>query len=276
MGRGFESLLRHHKHPLVKRILALVPLSWLYAATAVCASLMSVVGWRRKLIDRHLERCLPDLDPPRRRAIARGFYTYLGQISAEFLHIPGMDGAERVLILSSHHCNWEWLLLRCSNAFSVPLTAAYKVTNHPRVDRAVRALREKFGGTMVPAKALVQHLLQQRGQVRLLAMLADQSPARDNEQCIWLEFFGQQTAFHSGPGWMGAKLGFHVVLANMQRRSRGRYSVRFVELAAPGVRADPEQWLRLYVQQLEQHVRTFPEQYVWAYNRWKREKPLYG
>ena len=180
------------------------------------------------------------------------------------------------MILSSHHCNWEWLLLRCSNAFGVPLTAAYKPTHHPRVDRAVRALREQFGGTMIPAKALVQHLLQQRGQVRLLAMLADQSPAQDNERCTWLEFFGQRTAFHSGPGWIGAKLGFHVVLANMQRRSRGRYSVRFVELAAPGGRSIPNSGCACTSQQLEQHVRTFPEQYVWAYNRWKREKPLYG
>ena len=55
---------------------------------------MSVVGWRRKLIDQHLERCLPDLDPPRRRAIARGFYAYLGRSRPKLGHIPGMDEAE--------------------------------------------------------------------------------------------------------------------------------------------------------------------------------------
>jgi lauroyl/myristoyl acyltransferase len=129
---------------------------------------------------------------------------------------------------------------------------------------------------MVPAKEIVQHLLQQRGQVRLLAMLADQSPARTNEQQLWLDFFGQSTAFHSGPGWIGSKMGFHVVLANMRPLSRGHYSVRFVELGPPGARLDPEQLLKRYAVELERHVREFPEHYFWAYNRWKCEKPLYG
>ena len=39
---------------------------------------------------------------------------------------------------------------------------------------------------------------------------------------------------------------------------------------------EPDQILTAYTQALERHVRQYPELYFWAYNRWKREKPLYG
>jgi lauroyl/myristoyl acyltransferase len=62
----------------------------------------------------------------------------------------------------------------------------------------------------------------------------------------------------------------------MHRERRGHYVVRFVELAPASARAEPEQILESYSESLERHVRRYPDQYFWAYNRWKREKPLYG
>jgi KDO2-lipid IV(A) lauroyltransferase len=62
----------------------------------------------------------------------------------------------------------------------------------------------------------------------------------------------------------------------MRRERRGHYTVRFIELAAASQRAEPEQILAAYSETLEAHVRRYPDQYFWAYNRWKREKPLYA
>ena len=112
----------------------------------------------------------------------------------------------RVLILSSHHANWEWLLARCSSAFDEPLTAAYKPTRREYVDRVLRGWRERFGCRMVKAKDLVPHLLEQRGKVRLLAMLADQSPPARTEQQAWIDSSGnplRSTAGRAGsaPRW---------------------------------------------------------------------------
>ena len=107
-------------------------------------------------------------------------------------------------------------------------------------------------------------------------MLADQSPPAQSEQQTWIEFLGQQTSFFRGPGWIGARLGYSVYLAAMHRERRGHYVVRFIELSRAGARAEPDQILTAYTQALEQHVRQYPELYFWAYNRWKREKPLYG
>jgi KDO2-lipid IV(A) lauroyltransferase len=272
-------------------------LGFLYAVFGLVAWAMRVLGWRRDLVRRHLARCLAELEPSARSTIEAGAYRHVGQLAAEFVGQRFLDrdslaarvrleqdsplqaalsGQGRVLILSAHHSNWEWLLQRCATAFGQPLTAAYKPTRRAWVDQKLRALRERLGCRMVKAQELVPHLLAQRGQVRLLAMLADQSPAAVSDQQSWLEFFGQPTSFYRGPGWIGAKLGYTVVFAAMHRERRGHYVVRFVELAAAGSRKEPDQILSAYAQALEQHVREYPAEYFWAYNRWKREKPLYG
>ena len=42
------------------------------------------------------------------------------------LILEALRANRRVMLIAAHHCNWEWLLLRCSTAFDEPLVAAYK------------------------------------------------------------------------------------------------------------------------------------------------------
>lgn len=278
------------------RLLSLLPFAFLRGLCGFIAFWVRVLRWRRHLVDGLLERCLAERTPAERAAIADGFYRYLGDQLAEVLHAgkipaavldrhvrlenPGdvqsqLDDGRRVLILASHHCNWEWLLLRCSTAFTLPMTAAYKPATWDAADRALKEMRSRFGATLVPAKRLVQHLIEQRGAVKLLAMSADQSPAASNDQQAWLTFFGQDTAFYKGPGWIATKLGYSVWFAAMRRESRGHYAVRFVRLDTPAGRSDPDALIETYARTLEAHVHQYPVEYFWAYKRWKREKRLY-
>jgi KDO2-lipid IV(A) lauroyltransferase len=281
----------------LKKLFQSALLGLLYGVFGLVAWIARLSGWRRDLVRRQLARCLPELEPTARSTIEADHYRHIGQVAAELIGQRFLDresfatrvrleqdaplqsmlaGRGRVLILSAHHSNWEWLLQRLATTFGESLTAAYKPTRRAWVDERLRALRERLGGRMIKAQELVPHLLAQRGQVRLLAMLADQSPAATSDQQSWLEFFGQPTSFYGGPGWIGAKLGYTVVFAAMHRERRGHYALRFVELAAAGSRQEPEQILVAYARALEQHVREYPAEYLWIYNRWKREKPLYG
>lgn len=278
------------------RLFSLLPFALLLGLCGFLAFWARVLRWRRHLVDGLLERCLSERTASERVAIADGFYRYLGDQLAEVLHgarissadlvervqleNPGdlqaqLDDGKRVLILASHHCNWEWLLLRCSAAFTAPMTVAYKPASWQTADRALKQMRSRFGATLVPAKQLVQHLIQQRGAVKLLAMSADQSPAASNEQQAWLTFFGQDTSFYKGPGWIATKLGYTVWFAAMRRESPGQYVVRFMRLDTPGARRDPDGLIETYARTLETHVHAHPVEYFWAYRRWKREKRLY-
>lgn len=278
------------------RLLALLPLPVLYALLRAAAFATRAAGWRRSLVREHLARCLPGLDAAARRALERGSWRYLGELVAEVLHGARITPAElerrmrlenpelvagrlaagqRVLLLAAHHGNWEWLLLRLSGAFGEPLVAAYKPASRERADTALRQLRERFGATLVPGKELVAQLLARRGQVRLLALLADQSPAGGAEQQVWTRFFGQDTAFHGGPGWIAARLGYAPVYAAVRREGRGRYCVRFLDLPPPASRSG-EDLVAAYARTVEEQVRARPQEYFWAYRRWKRGRPVYG
>ena len=310
MGRGFESLLRHQfpdpsgsaSTPpdrlarMLLRLISRLPLSLLYALCGFLAWLLRVAGWRRALVDDGLGRCLPEKSAAERKSIARDFYAGLGRLVAEILHgsriAPEQLGERvafeneavvrdalasggRVMLLAAHHCNWEWLLLECSRRLGAPLVAPYKPVSLQAADGWARQMRSRFGATMVPSAEIVSHLLARRGQVRLLAMLADQSPSAKAEQQAWLPFFGRETSFFQGPGWIGAKLGFEPVFIAMRPAGRGRYVARFVPLAEPGARLGPDEILAAYVRALERQIHEHPAQYFWAYNRWKRGKRLY-
>jgi KDO2-lipid IV(A) lauroyltransferase len=280
----------------VFRAFSLLPLPVLYAVCAVLAFLARVFRWRAGFVREGLARCLPNAPEAERGRIGADFYRYLGELVAEAAHgariAPDdlvdrlrLENAEvvadllgsgkRVMLLAAHHCNWEWLLLRCSTAFGAPLTAAYKPVSREPADRALVVMRSRFGANLVPAKRIVQHLIEQRGGVKLLALVADQSPPAASDQQSWRPFFGEETAFFRGPGWIGAKMGFQPVFVAMRRESRGRYVVRFVPLLGSGERPDADGIVSAYVQAVETHAREYPAQYFWAYNRWKRARSLY-
>ena len=278
------------------RLISRLPLPLLYAICAGAAWLLRAVRWRAGFVADGLARCLPERSDAERRRLGREFYAFLGRLVAEILHgariapeqlqarlrfedeavvREALAGGRRVMLLAAHHCNWEWLLLECSRRLGAPLVAAYKPVSSEFADQWARAMRSRFGATMVPAKDIVQHLIAQRGQVKLLAMVADQSPSAKSDLQTWLPFFGQETSFFQGPGWIGAKLGFEPVFIAMRPDGPGRYIARFVPLGRAGERPAPEAILRAYVNALEQQVREHPAQYFWAYNRWKRAKRLY-
>jgi KDO2-lipid IV(A) lauroyltransferase len=280
----------------VLRVLSILPLPVLYVLCGALALLTRLVGWRRGYVRDGLARCLPHATAAERERIASAFYRYLGELVAEAVHgarITEEDlaqrlrfendeavrellaGGKKVLLLAAHHCNWEWLVLRCSTAFGTALVAAYKPASRERANRELNALRSRFGTTMVEARQIVNHVIAKRGAVKLLALVADQSPAASREQQSWFSFFGTETAFFAGPGWISARLGYRPVYIRMRRERRGHYVARFVPLTGPGERADPERTLEAYVRAVEDAVRSQPAQYFWAYNRWKRPKRVY-
>jgi KDO2-lipid IV(A) lauroyltransferase len=279
---------------VLMRLLSLLPLPLLYVLCGGLAWLARVAGWRKALVMDGLGLCLPGRDAAELRGYARDFYAALGRNIAEFLHGSRMTTAQfeervrfendsvvrdalaagrRVLVVAGHQCNWEWLHLEISRRFGEQVVAPYKPLSREGPDGWLLGTRTRFGAIMVPAKELGSYLVARRRQVRLIAMLADQSPSAKSDKQVWLPFFGRDTSFFQGPGWIGEKLRFEPVFAAMSPDGRGRYVVSFRPMSAPGERLDAGQILSAYVRELEQLIRQHPAHYFWAYNRWKRAKP---
>jgi KDO2-lipid IV(A) lauroyltransferase len=105
-------------------------------------------------------------------------------------------------------------------------------------------------------------------------MVADQTPVREEEKC-WATFLNRDTAFFVGADKIARMTRAPVFFVAIRRVARGRYQAQVSELARPPF--DPEGYpvMERYVRALEAMVLERPEDWLWAYNKWKYKKPLY-
>ena len=91
------------------------------------------------------------------------------------------DRGQSVVLLASHHCNWEWLLLAAGAELALPIDAVYKPQRVAAVDRFLRETRSRFGGQPIPIKEFLLQVLKRKGAARAFALVADQTPLKADE-----------------------------------------------------------------------------------------------
>lgn len=280
------------------RLLARLPLGVLYGlATLVYWLAFRLARFRVEIVDRNLAKAFPDLDAAARAGLADQYHRQIADVTLEVVKgfaitprelrervtIEGLeavrarlDADQSVLLVAAHHCNWEWALLALSLDLGHPLDAVYKPLKAPWAERAFYAMRTRFGGRLTPAKEIVAQVLARRGEVRAIAMVADQVPSTSPSK-FWTKFLNQDTAFYMGAEEIARAVGYPVYFVAMERLARGRYVLRLSLLAERGNGLEiPKETTRRYAAALERMVRERPADWFWSHNRWKLKKPLYA
>lgn len=272
------------------RALALLPLPLLYAVFAFLACAARHVAparWRVALAN--LRRAFPAMGEPEVRRIARAHYRHFGELAAELvascrmsreqmlgrvsisnLELPRelLSRGRPVLLLGSHQSNWDWGMYAMAAVLGHPVDAAYKPLKSPAADRALVALRSRWGVNLVPAKLLLADLLQRRHEVRVIAMLADQAP-RTSEHQHRVAFLGQDTPFYLGPEQMARATRYGAFYVSMHRVARGRYEAECRPLAEPHEELAPGEFTTRYARLVEADILAHPEEWTWGHRRWK-------
>ncbi|HEY3809675.1 MAG TPA: lysophospholipid acyltransferase family protein [Steroidobacteraceae bacterium] len=280
--------------PLWLRACSRLPFGLLYAlATALCFLLRYVLRYRVRVARANLRGCFPELPPERIEAILNSYYRSLGQIVAECIKLATMSSDElrrrvqlpnlellarelaagrSVILLAAHLGNWEWQLQGTTVRSDVPIDAAYKPLHSAGADELLLRVRSRLGARMVPAKKLVRVVARARGQLHIVALMADQIPASSAGR-HWVSFFGRPTAFYPGPAEIARMTGYVAMFAGMQRTSRGHYEISFEPLARAGEVLAPEAFTARYAQLLEAEIRRDPANWIWTHRRWKLAPP---
>jgi KDO2-lipid IV(A) lauroyltransferase len=283
--------------PLWLRLLSSLPLPVWYAVGSFFAWLAEhVIRHRRGIIDMQLAACFPDRDAAWIRDTRRDFYRSFGQVSVEIVKAATMTPAEidrrvifhrmeaaraalvagqSVMVVTSHNCNWEWLLLKLSIGMGHPLHAAYKPLKGRFGDRLMLTIRSRFGAEMIPARRLLMKALRHRGPARVLGIVADQAPT-SSAMRYFTQFMGLDTAFFIGPEAIARAAKMPVYYLAMRRKSRGQYQVEFVPLAAAGEELAEGALLERYAAAVESLTRETPADWLWNYRRWKVQRDAMG
>jgi Kdo2-lipid IVA lauroyltransferase/acyltransferase len=186
-----------------------------------------------------------------------------------------LEAGRSVMLVTSHLCNWEWLLQGVVLQIGFPVDAAYKPLHDAWAERLMLEARSRFGARLIPAKELLADFLSRRDVVRALAMNADQAPVSTDKR-YWTRFLGQDTAFYVGAEQIARATRLPVLYLVMRRIRRGFYEVEVRQLWDGRERLDPNAVTERYARACEADVLANPADWLWSYRRWKLKKPLYG
>jgi KDO2-lipid IV(A) lauroyltransferase len=283
--------------PFWLRALSRLPLSLLYGLFGMLAWIaFRLLRIRLPVVLANIRSCFPDSSEAEVLRIARTHYRQLGEMAAEIvrsarlspeqflahvtvrnLELPRSLLARQrpVLLVAAHQANWEWVLQAMALQLGYPLDVGYKPIRTRSIDRAMNAIRTRFGAHLVPAKDLLADLLQRRGIVRGIAMLADQEPLSSDHQ-HWTTFLGRETAFYMGPEQIARATRYAAVFVALRRLSRGHYEVEFMPLAESGEQLASGEFTSRYARLVEREIRAAPGDWTWGHRRWKLKRAVYA
>jgi len=281
---------------MIFKLLSKLPFGVLYFLSDWLAFLAHhVVRYRRQVVYDNLRRCFPEHSERERKAIASGFYRNLADVIVEAvksISITRESMARRVvfkndgllrqvfsngqpaIILASHQCNWEWVLLGFNVHFKYPMDAVYKPLTNKRHDKLMYDTRSRFGGNPIPTKSAVKEIIQRSKSARAFGLVADQLPrVRDDKR--WTKFFGHDTAFFTGADYLARLIKAPVFYFAMHRTQRGHYEIEVINIAQPPYEKGGANVIDKYAGVVEKEIRKYPADWLWSHKRWKYARSIY-
>lgn len=279
--------------PFSYRLLAKLPLPLLHM-------LGTLIGWLLWLIPNkyrdiaalNIRSCLPELTPRQQRHLLRRSMVHGGRALAEgpllwhgserrFMRLlKDIRGYELVvealaegkgLITAAPHIGaWEMAGLEFSRRH--PITSLYK-TQKGVWDALIKAGRERFGAQLVPSEhGGVRELLATLRRGESAGILPDQDPPPGSG--AFGDFFGIPAHTPVLLSRLARRTGAGVVYMYAERLSWGRGFILHFIPAPAGVDGEDETVAVTAVNAgVETCIRRLPEQYWWAYPRFRRRPP---
>jgi len=273
-----------------------LPILYGFGFVAYCIA-FHVMRWRRDRAEADVANAFPEKSAQERAEIVRQCYRNLADILVEAFWGFGasvkaikarvtfedpeliqraIDRMQTLVLLAAHHGNWEWLLLAAGANFPIPIDVVYQPQRIAALDAFLRDVRCRFGGKLIPRKEFVYELLSHAGEPRAYALIADQTPRKQDPK-HWTRFLRQDTAFFVGADKIAKFLESPVYFVSMRRLRRGHYSVRLNVLAEPPYEdIDDAIIVERYARCLEQAIIESPADWLWLQKKWKYAKPVPG
>ena len=91
---------------------------------------------------------------------------------------------ERVILITSHQCNWEWLLVSLEINLISNVHGIYKKLSSKIFDQIMYKGRSKFGTILIEDREAVKFLKNNLNSVKVLAIAADQSPSSQKHKSV--------------------------------------------------------------------------------------------
>jgi KDO2-lipid IV(A) lauroyltransferase len=176
-----------------------------------------------------------------------------------------------VIILASHHTNWEWAVLSVNLWLKHQVVGIYKPLKNKTVNSFFNQHRQKWGLELVSMAKTARAFAQKRNTPAAFVFIADQTPS-DIKNAHWVNFLNQETAFHHGMDKIARRTNYPVYLADIKRVKRGFYEVTFSLLCREPGKLQEQAITTRYAKALEKIIQNDPGNWLWSHRRWKRQR----
>ena len=277
------------------KLLSFLPLWLLYSLSWLSYLLLFYVfKVRKKLTLKNIKASFPNYSENECLELAKNHYKSTCMIIAEAikalsfskqeiknrvefknLHLleEYLEKGQSAIVITAHHCNFEWALLACAQHINFPVDTVYRKQRTDSLEKLFYYLRTRFNVTPLPMETFVAESLKRSKITRMLAMAADQSPKK-NDSLYWQYFLNRDTAFHTGTEKITRAFKYPIIFMSLKRTRKGYYQATLKLLAEPPYTEEPNQIMRAYVSELEALILESPKDWLWTYRRWKLEKPI--
>ena len=269
------------------RLICLLPHRLALAAGRIFGRIAHAVGGsRRAIVRRNIGLCFPELSPDERDALAYEHFKALGMTLIEMglgrwasdrhlqsitkLHgiehvQKALDSGRGVILLSAHFTTLE-IMGRVLSLNMPPFDAVFRRNRSEFMTELQRTGRERSAETTIE-KRDVKKVVRSLRNKRAIWYAPDQSYNRKGSEVI--PFFGIP-AMHTTATSTLARLGNAVVIPFFPRRLKdSTYELILLPAFEDFPGADPVADTKRYIDLLEQHVRSCPEQYFWIHRKFK-------
>ncbi len=242
---------------------------------------------RRRVAERNIALCFPELEGAQQAALARKSFSELGIGLFEFarawwgsvqpmrhdLRVEGLEhlaaareGGRGVIVISGHFTTLEIAArLMCDHA---PLAGMYRPHDQGAMEWAVKRGRLRYASHMFTREEL-RPALKHLKQGGLLWFAPDQDTRRG--ESVFVPFFGRPAHSLTSTHQLARLSGAAVIAFAHERRADGGYTLRlspaFADFPSKDATADTARVMAA----IEAMVREAPSQYLWIHRRFKRQ-----
>jgi KDO2-lipid IV(A) lauroyltransferase len=271
-------------------VFAVLPYGLKEAVAKVCAWFMWKVNGRfRQVTVRNLEICFPRMSAEERAQLARRSLREMNlgildsgrtwiwpseRLYKQITCVVGLDdlhaaiaNGKGIIVFSPHLGNWE-LANVCLCKHYAPVTTLYKEPKATGFADYIRQKRQRCGAKLVPAGVSgTRAMLKALKSGGMVSLLPDQVPPIENGK--FAPFFGEPTLTMTLATGLLQRTGARAVVACCQRLPEGEFKVVFRACDDAIYDSDSLTALAALNKSVEDCVVDCPEQYHWAYKRFK-------
>jgi len=255
---------------------------------------MGVVAYRlsgslRRPLKINIDLCFPGLSERERRQLSResfiemckaitecgALFTWdkdrilslIRQISGEEHLREAFNRGKGVILALPHLGCWEMMSVYCPAHY--PFTALYRPLRLAGLDPFVKSARERFGSTLVPTNATgIRSLYKALNNNEMIAILPDQDPGLEGS--VFAPFCGIPASTMTLVPRLMEKTGAALIYGYAERLPDGTgYHIHFLPETHDFSNLELPSSAGLVNQGVEKCVRQLPQQYQWAYKRFK-------